>query len=77
MTSIARSLAGIAWFLFRTVGVRMIVFAALGLPVYGGISGFVGMLDELSAPSATVRMVTSQQTRSALRAAAMTMNHYR
>lgn len=79
MTSIARSLAGITWFLFRTVGVRMIVFAALGLPIYGGISGFVEMLDELSAPSAAVRMITAQQrtARIAPTTVAMRMNHYR
>lgn len=77
MTSIARSLAEITWFLFRTFGVRMLVFAALGLPIYGGISGFLGMFDELSAPSATVRMITAQQVRSTPQTVALSMNHYR
>lgn len=77
MTSIARSFAEITWFLVRTFGVRIIVFAALGLPALGGISGFLGMFDELSAPSATVRMITAHQVRSAPQSFAVTMNHYR
>lgn len=77
MTSITRSLAEITWFLFRTFGVRILVFAALGLPIYGGISGFVGMLDELSAPSPMARMITVHQARSAPQTVGLTMNYYR